>query len=293
MPKTIAIVNQKGGVGKTTTVINLAAGLSLLGKKILILDLDPQGNSTSGFGIDKSLITKSIYNVLLNEIDLKESFKTIELKENKKLTLSPSVGDLSGADIELSGIEDREWILRKAIIDNVGGYDFILIDCPPSLSLLTINAFTAADSLLIPVQCEFFAMEGLAQLNKTIELIINRLNPSLEIEGLLLTMYDTRNNICKTVASEVKEFFKDKPYGFVEEPTNSQSNYWLNSIILQDKDERDLFLHETNSQGVTTRPIWTLMNKLNMFKGFQCDELSNAEWLEQRVVNIPSSVLIK
>ena len=210
MPKTIAIVNQKGGVGKTTTVINLAAGLSLLGKKILILDLDPQGNSTSGFGIDKSLITKSIYNVLLNEIDLKESFKTIELKENKKLTLSPSVGDLSGADIELSGIEDREWILRKAIIDNVGGYDFILIDCPPSLSLLTINAFTAADSLLIPVQCEFFAMEGLAQLNKTIELIINRLNPSLEIEGLLLTMYDTRNNICKTVASEVKEFFKDK-----------------------------------------------------------------------------------
>ena len=210
MPKTIAIVNQRGGVGKTTTVINLAAGLSLLGKKILILDLDPQGNSTSGFGIDKSLISKSIYNVLLNEIDLKESFKTIELKENKKLTLSPSVGDLSGADIELSGIEDREWILRKAIIDNVGGYDFILIDCPPSLSLLTINAFTAADSLLIPVQCEFFAMEGLAQLNKTIELIINRLNPSLEIEGLLLTMYDTRNNICKTVASEVKEFFKDK-----------------------------------------------------------------------------------
>ena len=210
MPKTIAIVNQKGGVGKTTTVINLAAGLSLLGKKILILDLDPQGNSTSGFGIDKSLISKSIYNVLLNEIDLKESFKTIELKENKKLTLSPSVGDLSGADIELSGIEDREWILKKAIVDNIGGYDFILIDCPPSLSLLTINAFTAADSLLIPVQCEFFAMEGLAQLNKTIELIINRLNPSLEIEGLLLTMYDTRNNICKTVASEVKEFFKDK-----------------------------------------------------------------------------------
>ena len=212
MPKTIAIVNQKGGVGKTTTVINLAAGLSLLGKKILILDLDPQGNSTSGFGIDKSLISKSIYNVLLNEIDLKESFKTIELKENKKLTLSPSVGDLSGADIELSGIEDREWILKKAIIDNIGGYDFILIDCPPSLSLLTINAFTAADSLLIPVQCEFFAMEGLAQLNKTIELIINRLNPSLEIEGLLLTMYDKRNKLSSQVENEARNYFKEKVY---------------------------------------------------------------------------------
>jgi chromosome partitioning protein len=211
MPKTIAIVNQKGGVGKTTTVINLASGLSLLGKKSLILDLDPQGNSTSGLGIDKSFLNKSIYNVLLGELSLYESFKTIDLNNNKKITISPSVGDLSGADIELYSIEDREWILKKALSSSsLDNYDYILIDCPPSLSLLTINAFTAADSLLIPVQCEFFAMEGLAQLNKTIELIISRLNPSLEIEGLLLTMYDSRNNICKTVASEVKEFFKEK-----------------------------------------------------------------------------------
>ena len=210
MAKTIAIVNQKGGVGKTTTVINLASGLSLLGKKSLIIDLDPQGNSTSGLGIDKSTLNKSIYNVLLREIKLNETFKSIKLSDNKKITISPSVGDLSGADIELYSTDEREWILKKALDKNIlNDYDYILIDCPPSLSLLTINAFAAANSLLIPVQCEFFAMEGLAQLNKTIELIINRLNPSLKIEGLLLTMYDSRNNICKTVASEVKNFFKE------------------------------------------------------------------------------------
>lgn len=212
MPKTIAIVNQKGGVGKTTTVINLASGLSLLGKKSLILDLDPQGNSTSGLGINKSLINSSIYNVLLGEKSLDETFKSVDLPNNKKIIIAPSVGDLSGADIELYSISDREWILKKAMNNNsiIENFDYILIDCPPSLSLLTINAFAAADSLLIPVQCEFFAMEGLAQLNKTIELIISRLNPSLTIEGLLLTMYDSRNNICKTVASEVRSFFKDK-----------------------------------------------------------------------------------
>jgi chromosome partitioning protein len=146
----------------------------------------------------------------LGEIGIDESLKSLDLKDNKKITICPSVSDLSGADIELYSLENREWILEKAIKNNIDGYDFVLIDCPPSLSLLTINAFTAANSLLIPVQCEFFAMEGLAQLNKTIELIINRLNPSLQIEGLLLTMYDSRNNICKTVASEVREFFKDK-----------------------------------------------------------------------------------
>jgi chromosome partitioning protein len=211
MPKTIAIVNQKGGVGKTTTVINLASGLSLLGQKILIIDLDPQGNSTSGLGIDKSQLDNSIYNILLREIPIKETLKKIDLTNNKKISVCPSVSDLSGADIELYNLEDREWILKQAISNgNLDDYDYILIDCPPSLSLLTINAFTAADSLLIPVQCEFFAMEGLAQLNKTIELIMSRLNPSLEIEGLLLTMYDSRNNICKTVATEIKNFFKEK-----------------------------------------------------------------------------------
>ncbi len=211
MPKTIAVVNQKGGVGKTTTVINLAAGLSLLGKKVLIIDLDPQGNSTSGLGIDKSSLNQSTYEVLINNAKIDESLKKVEIKDNKKIYICPSNAELSGADIELYDLEEREWILNKAVHNsNLDNFDYILIDCPPSLSLLTINAFAASDSLLVPVQCEFYAMEGLAQLKKTIDLIIERINPSLEIEGLLLTMFDSRNNICKTVASEVRSFFKEQ-----------------------------------------------------------------------------------
>jgi len=211
MPKTIAVVNQKGGVGKTTTVINLAAGLSLLGKKVLIIDLDPQGNSTSGLGIDKSSLNQSTYEVLINNGKIDESLKKVEIRDNKKIYICPSNAELSGADIELYNLEEREWILNKAVHDsNLDNFDYILIDCPPSLSLLTINAFAASDSLLVPVQCEFYAMEGLAQLKKTIDLIIERINPSLEIEGLLLTMFDSRNNICKTVASEVRSFFKEQ-----------------------------------------------------------------------------------
>ncbi|MEE2701655.1 MAG: ParA family protein [Thermodesulfobacteriota bacterium] len=211
MPKTIAVVNQKGGVGKTTTVINLAAGLSLLGKKVLIIDLDPQGNSTSGLGIDKSSLNQSTYEVLINNGKIDESLKKVEIRDNKKIYICPSNAELSGADIELYDLEEREWILNKAVHNsNLDNFDYILIDCPPSLSLLTINAFAASDSLLVPVQCEFYAMEGLAQLKKTIDLIIERINPSLEIEGLLLTMFDSRNNICKTVVSEVRNFFKEQ-----------------------------------------------------------------------------------
>ena len=211
MPKTIAVVNQKGGVGKTTTVINLAAGLSLLGKKVLIIDLDPQGNSTSGLGIDKSSLNQSTYEVLINNGKIDESLKKVEIRDNKKIYICPSNAELSGADIELYNLEEREWILNKAVHNsNLDNFDYILIDCPPSLSLLTINAFAASDSLLVPVQCEFYAMEGLAQLKKTIDLIIERINPSLEIEGLLLTMFDSRNNICKTVVSEVRNFFKEQ-----------------------------------------------------------------------------------
>lgn len=211
MPKTIAVVNQKGGVGKTTTVINLAAGLSLLGKKVLIIDLDPQGNSTSGLGIDKSSLNQSTYEVLINNGKIDESLKKVEIRDNKKIYICPSNAELSGADIELYNLEEREWILNKAVHNSdLDNFDYILIDCPPSLSLLTINAFAASDSLLVPVQCEFYAMEGLAQLKKTIDLIIERINPSLEIEGLLLTMFDSRNNICKTVVSEVRNFFKEQ-----------------------------------------------------------------------------------
>ena len=191
MPKTIAVVNQKGGVGKTTTVINLAAGLSLLGKKVLIIDLDPQGNSTSGLGIEKSSLNKSTYNLLIEDMKIDEVIRKIDIKENKKIYICPSNPELSGADIELYDLEEREWILNKALNNsNLDEFNYILIDCPPSLSLLTINAFAASNSLLVPVQCEFYAMEGLAQLNKTINLINERINPSLEIEGLLLTMFD-------------------------------------------------------------------------------------------------------
>jgi len=211
MPKIIAVVNQKGGVGKTTTVINLASGLTILGKKVLVIDLDPQGNTTSGFGIDKSILNKSVYNAILGEHQIDQTFQSVHLNNNNKVFICPSTADLSGADMELFDIDNREWILKKSLREsNLESFDFILIDCPPSLSLLTINAFTAADSLLVPVQCEFFAMEGLAQLNRTIELVVERLNESLKIEGLLLTMFDSRNNICKTVATEIKEFFKDK-----------------------------------------------------------------------------------
>ena len=211
MPKTIAVVNQKGGVGKTTTVINLAAGLTLLDQKVLIIDLDPQGNTTSGLGLVKSSINKSIYHVLIENENLNNIVQTVGLNNNKSIYLCPSNAELSGADIELYSMDDREWALGNAFkSSNLDNYQYILIDCPPSLSLLTINAFAGSDSLLIPVQCEFYAMEGLAQLQKTLDLIIERLNQSLKIEGLLLTMFDSRNNICKTVEKEVRGFFKEK-----------------------------------------------------------------------------------
>ena len=211
MAKIIAVVNQKGGVGKTTTVINLAAGLTHLNQRVLIVDLDPQGNSTSGLGIDKSTLKKSIYNILVENETFDEIIQSVSLGQDMSLYICPSNSELSGADIELYNIEDREWVLKKAFEKlNLNNFEYIIIDCPPSLSLLTVNAFAASNSLLIPVQCEFYAMEGLAQLQKTLDLIIERINPSLEIEGLLLTMFDSRNNICKTVADEVKAFFKEK-----------------------------------------------------------------------------------
>ena len=206
MVKIISVANQKGGVGKTTTSINLATSLSAINKKTLLIDADPQGNASTGIGISYENRSPNLYNLIVNEnLDLNAIKKTIV----PGLDIITANTNLAASEIELVEVKNREFVLSK-LLSKIEGYDYILIDCPPSLSLLTINAFTAADSLLIPVQCEFFAMEGLAQLNKTIELIISRLNPSLEIEGLLLTMYDSRNNICKTVASEVKEFFKEK-----------------------------------------------------------------------------------
>ncbi len=192
MGRIIAVANQKGGVGKTTTSINLAACLAEKGKKVLAVDMDPQGNLTSGLGVDKDSVEKSIYELIIGEVDIKEVINK-EVLEN--LDIIPTSIDLSAAEIELIGVDDKEYILRNAIDQVKDQYDFVIIDCPPSLSMLTINAMTTADSVIVPIQCEYYALEGLSQLIHTVELVKDRLNSKLEIEGVVFTMYDART-IC-------------------------------------------------------------------------------------------------
>jgi len=209
MSKIIAIVNQKGGVGKTTTSINLAANLAHLGNETLLIDLDPQGNATSGLGIDKNANISHIYQALLGEVPLKETLLPTEIDW---LDIAPSHIDLIGAELELVSMQDREMRLKNILAPFLDVYKYIIIDCPPSLGLLTLNSLVAADSILIPLQCEYYALEGLGQLVKTIELIRENLNPNLEIEGVLLTMFDSRMNLSKQVIEEVKKHFGDKVY---------------------------------------------------------------------------------
>lgn len=213
MNKVICVVNQKGGVGKTTTAVNLSASFAVAHKKTLLIDFDPQGNASSGLGIDKESIEKNIYHAIIEETSLEETICQAH-GENLKgfLDVSPSNSDLIGAEIELLQLEDREWKLKSAIDQVIFKYDYIIIDCPPSLSILTVNALTAANSVLVPIQCEYYALEGLGQLQRTLSLIRHRLNPALEIEGYLLTMFDTRNNICHSVANEIKNYFKEKVF---------------------------------------------------------------------------------
>ena len=209
MGKIIAICNQKGGTAKTTSAINLAAYLALAGKKVLLVDLDPQGNATSGVGVNKHNIQKSTYHVLIDEIEIKE---TIQPTAIKTLFLAPANLDLTGAEVELVSALGREYRLKKALLKEKNNFDFIIIDSPPSLGLLTINSLSAADSVLIPVQCEYYALEGVSQLVNTIKLVQDNLNPQLTIEGVLLTMADFRTNLTREVIQEVRAFFKNKVY---------------------------------------------------------------------------------
>lgn len=209
MGRIIAVANQKGGVGKTTTAINLSACLAEKNKKVLTIDIDPQGNTTSGLGVDKNVVENTVYELFLDECNLSDCIQS-SVMDN--LSVIPSNINLSGAEIELISMENKEYLLREKLDTIKQNYDFIIIDCPPSLNLLTVNAMVASDTVLVPIQCEYYALEGLSQLMHTINLITERLNPKLEIEGVVFTMYDARTNLSSQVVENVKENLNKKIY---------------------------------------------------------------------------------
>lgn len=212
MGKIIAIANQKGGVGKTTTAINLSASLAAKGKKILVIDMDPQGNTTSGFGVDKNDLDDTIYELILGECAIRDCVIN-DVIDN--VSILPSNVNLAAAEIELIGVEKKEYILKGEVDYIRDQYDYIMIDCPPSLSMLTINAMTTADTVLVPIQCEYYALEGLSQLIHTVNLVKERLNPELDMEGVVFTMYDSRTNLSMQVVENVKKNLKQRVYDTV------------------------------------------------------------------------------
>ncbi len=209
MSRIIAIANQKGGVGKTTTAINLSACLAGFGKKVMVIDLDPQGNATSGLGIEKDEVENSVYELMLGECETKDCIVNTEIDG---LSLMPSNVNLAGAEIELLDVDEKEYVLRNSVNQIRDNYDYVIIDCPPSLNMLTINAMTTADTILVPIQCEYYALEGLSQLIHTINLVQERLNDNLIIEGVVFTMYDGRTNLSQQVVENVRENLNTKIY---------------------------------------------------------------------------------
>ena len=260
MGKIISLANQKGGVGKTTTTINLAASLAVLEQKVLIIDADPQANSTSGLGFDVKNVQSSIYECIVDEVDAE---KVILKTEVDNLHLIPSHIDLVGAEIEMLNLPNREKIMKNSIVKLKEIYDFILIDCSPSLGLITVNALTASDSIIIPVQCEYFALEGLGKLLNTVKLIQNRLNPELSIEGFLLTMYDGRLNLSNQVYEEVKRHFQEMVFDTVIQRNVklSEAPSYGKPVVLYDASSKGAINHMNLAREILQRNSMTQMSQ--------------------------------
>jgi chromosome partitioning protein len=260
MGKIISLANQKGGVGKTTTTINLAASLAVLEQKVLVIDADPQANSTSGLGFDVKNVQSSIYECIVDEVDAE---KVILKTDIENLHLIPSHIDLVGAEIEMLNLPNREHVLKNSIVQLKEIYDFIFIDCSPSLGLITVNALTASDSVIIPVQCEYFALEGLGKLLNTIKIIQNRLNKELEIEGFLLTMYDGRLNLSNQVYEEVKRHFQEMVFDTVIQRNVklSEAPSYGKPAILYDASSKGAINHMNLAREILQRNSLTQMSK--------------------------------